>query len=210
MMKFLPLFPLKLVAYPNELVNLHIFEPQYREMINECYTENKTFGIVTYINNEMKDYGTEMKIDKIVKVYDDGRMDIQTKGISVFRLLEFVKEVPNKLYTGGIVTKIENINDKSVLMSQKILKLTEDLFLVMQLDLSKLSKIKEIVSFEIAHHIGFSIEQEYELLSVKREVVRQKIILEHLKKILPVVKEAEHLRQKVKLNGHFKNLKPPF
>jgi len=198
------------VAYPNELVNLHIFEPQYREMINECYTENKTFGIVTYINNEMKDYGTEMKIDKIVKVYDDGRMDIQTKGISVFRLLEFVKEVPNKLYTGGIVTKIENINDKSVLMSQKILKLTEDLFLVMQLDLSKLSKIKEIVSFEIAHHIGFSIEQEYELLSVKREVVRQKIILEHLKKILPVVKEAEHLRQKVKLNGHFKNLKPPF
>jgi len=210
MMKFLPLFPLKLVAYPGELVNLHIFEPRYKELINECYAENKTFGIITFINKGLKEFGTEMKIEKIVKVYDDGRMDIQTKGLHVFRLLEFVKDVPDKLYTGGVVTRVENINDKSVSMSQKILKLTEDLFLVMQLDLSKLSKITDAVSFEIAHHVGFSIEQEYELLPIKREAVRQKVILEHLKKILPVIKEAEYLREKVKLNGHFKNLKPPF
>ena len=36
-------------------------------------------------------------------MHDNGEMDIKTKGIKVFRILEVIKEVPDKLYSGAIV-----------------------------------------------------------------------------------------------------------
>ncbi|RZK88875.1 MAG: peptidase, partial [Hymenobacter sp.] len=34
-MRLLPLFPLNLVAFPGEKLNLHIFEPRYRELVRD-------------------------------------------------------------------------------------------------------------------------------------------------------------------------------
>ena len=45
MQKFIPIFPLNLVAFPGEVINLHIFEPRYQQLIRECYEEKKMFGI---------------------------------------------------------------------------------------------------------------------------------------------------------------------
>lgn len=209
-MKFLPLFPLGMVAFPGEKVKLHIFEQRYKDLINECYTENKTFGIVAYINDHLVEYGTEMKLDKIVKVYDDGKMDIQLQGTSVFRVLEFIEDVPDKKYSGGVVKYIQNEDDFRLSISEKTKDLVYELFELMELDNSKLMTIKKFDSYALGHHVGFNLQQEFELLRVEKESVRQKMIIEHLRKVIPVIKEAENLREKVKLNGHFKNLKPPF
>lgn len=95
MESFLPFFPLNLVAYPTENLNLHIFEPRYRQLINECLNEQKTFGIPAFINNKLPGYGTEMQIISLSKNYEDGRMDIKTKGLKVFRMLNFKIRFPN-------------------------------------------------------------------------------------------------------------------
>ena len=39
-----------------------------------------------------------------------------------------------------------------------------------------------------------------------QEVQRQEYLKRHLAKVLPVIAEMEQLKEKVKLNGHFKNL----
>ena len=67
----------------------------------------------------------------------------------------------------------------------------------------------ELASFEIAHLVGFKLKEEYELLRFKRESDRQKLLLGHIRKILPIVIQAEKLKEKAKLNGHFKNILPP-
>jgi Lon protease-like protein len=36
MMNFIPIFPLSIVVFPGENLNLHIFEPRYRQLIREC------------------------------------------------------------------------------------------------------------------------------------------------------------------------------
>ena len=41
MQKFISHFPLGMVAYPGEQLNLHIFEERYKQLINECVQENK-------------------------------------------------------------------------------------------------------------------------------------------------------------------------
>mgnify|MGYP003909540613 CR=1 FL=1 len=43
MTNFIPIFPLGLVVYPGEGLNLHIYEPRYKQLIHECQSEKKAF-----------------------------------------------------------------------------------------------------------------------------------------------------------------------
>jgi Lon protease-like protein len=42
----LGLFPLPIVLVPTERIPLHIFEPRYRELIEECVENESDFGFV--------------------------------------------------------------------------------------------------------------------------------------------------------------------
>ncbi len=78
MINFVPIFPLGIVVYPNEKLNLHIFEESYKQLVNICFSEQKPFGIPTVINDKISDTGTLVTVVEIVKTYEDGRMDIRT------------------------------------------------------------------------------------------------------------------------------------
>lgn len=207
MTNFIPIFPLGIVVYPGETVNLHIFEPRYKQLINECHTEGKPFGIPSVIDNKLNEMGTLVRITELVKTYDNGEMDIRTQGLRVFRVLEMIKSVPDKLFSGAIVNYPDNIEafGKRQLMVKVIVAIRE---LHRLLDITKdfHKPDEELASYDIAHHAGLSLEQEYELLGLLREEQRQEYLKRHLGKVLPVIAEMETLKEKVKLNGHFSNL----
>ena len=77
MTNFIPIFPLGIVVYPGEDLNLHIFEPRYKQLIKECHEQKKGFGIPTVIENKLQENGTLVQITELTKLYDNGEMDIQ-------------------------------------------------------------------------------------------------------------------------------------
>ncbi len=206
MTNFVPIFPLGIVVFPGEKVNLHIFEPRYRQLINECYSAKKPFGIPTVLNSAVAEMGTLVEITEIVEVHEDGKMDIRIRGLQVFRILEIVKSIPEKLYSGAIVTYPENDIRYKVMMRKVIAALLE---LHRLLKVTKDFKKTEasLVSYDIAHHAGLSLEEEYELLGLLQELQRLEYLKRHLAKVLPVIAGMENLKDKIKLNGHFKELK---
>ena len=207
MTNFIPIFPLGIVVYPGEIVNLHIFEPRYKQLVNECHTEGKPFGIPTVIDNKLNEMGTLVKITELVKVYDSGEMDIRTQGLRVFRVLEMIKSVPDKLFSGAIVNYPDNIEStgKRQLML-KVINAIRELHRLLNITKDFHKPDEELASYDIAHHAGLSLEQEYELLGLLRGEQRQEYLKRHLGRVLPVIAEMETLKEKVKLNGHFKNL----
>jgi uncharacterized protein len=207
MTNFIPIFPLGIVVYPGEIVNLHIFEPRYKQLVNECHTEGKPFGIPTVIDNKLNEMGTLVKITELVKVYDSGEMDIRTQGLRVFRVLEMIKSVPDKLFSGAIVNYPDNIEGpgKRQLML-KVINAIRELHRLLNITKDFHKPDEELASYDVAHHAGLSLEQEYEMLGLLREEQRQEYLKRHLGKVLPVIAEMETLKDKVKLNGHFKNL----
>jgi len=64
----------------------------------------------------------------------------------------------------------------------------------------------ELLSYDVAHHVGLSLQEEYELLELLKELYRQEYLKQHLVKVLPVMAEMETLKDRIQLNGHFKNL----
>jgi Lon protease-like protein len=206
MTNFIPIFPLSLIVFPGENLNLHIFEPRYKQLIHDCFEQKKAFGIPAVINNELRELGTLAEIQEIKKVYEDGKMDITTKGTKVFRLLVVIKEVPDKLYSGAIVSYPDDVNDGNRLLMQKVVKSIKELHKLLDIQKDFKKPDEELKVYDVAHHIGFNIEEEYELLGLFREAQRQEYLKRHLSKVIPLLSEMERLKEKVKLNGHFKNL----
>jgi Lon protease-like protein len=66
MMNFIPIFPLNIVVFPGEIVNLQVFEPRYIQLINECRRQKKPFGIPVKRKDALLEYGTLMEIVEIV------------------------------------------------------------------------------------------------------------------------------------------------
>jgi len=203
---FIPIFPLGIVVYPGEKLNLHIFEPRYKQLINECHNAQKPFGVPTVIQNKIQDVGCMVEITELSKVHENGEMDIKTKGVKVFRILEIIKEIPDKLYNGAIVNYPDNYKKVNVEVMRKLLKSVEELHQILKVSKEFKKEAGEINSYDVAHHIGLSLEEEYELLGLLDERQRMEYLKRHLAKVIPLLTGMEELKEKIKLNGHFKNL----
>jgi hypothetical protein len=206
-MNFLPLFPLNLVVFPHEDLNLHIFEPRYRQLIDECLDEKKTFGIPSFVNSKLLGYGTEVKVKLLSKRYGDGRMDIKTKGIRIFRIVDFQNPANGKLYAGGEVIFIEN-EDLNDVINPYLLSLVEKLYQILKVKVDFEKPEYMPFSHRIVHKIGISMQEEYEILITSNEKLRQEILIDHLERIIPVVTEVERTKERIAMNGHFKELDP--
>jgi Lon protease-like protein len=206
MTNFIPIFPLSIVVYPGESLNLHIFEPKYKQLIKECFEQKKPFGMPVVINNKINELGTLVEIMEISKAYDTGEMDIKTKGQKIFRILEVINEVPDKLYSGAIVSYLSPSNLGRKILMNKVVAAIKELHKLLKVNKPFPKEEVELNSYDVAHHAGLTLDEEYEFLTLTNELHRQEYLKRHLAKVLPVVAEMELLKEKVKLNGHFKNI----
>ncbi len=96
----LALFPLHVVLFPGRPLPLHIFEPRYRQLLDDCLAADRRFGVVAIragrevgADCELFDVGTVAEIES-VSMLADSRADIATRGVQRFRILELLAPSP--------------------------------------------------------------------------------------------------------------------
>ncbi len=154
----------------------------------------------------MNELGTLMEITELSKTYDNGEMDIKTKGQKIFRILEVIKEIPEKLFSGAIVNYPANIEHGNPNLMQKVINAINELHALLKVTNKFAKPENQLCTYDVAKHAGLTLYEEYEVLGLMNELQRQEYLKRHLAKVLPVVTEMETLKEKIKLNGHFKNL----
>ena len=96
--KIIPIFPLDLVLFPNQDLPLRIFEPRYKQMVDDCMVGEKEFGICLGHNSATisnwqapYDIGT---IAKIVECKDvdstSGHLFLNVRGRRKFRIIRLI------------------------------------------------------------------------------------------------------------------------
>jgi Lon protease-like protein len=158
------------------------------------------------IKDKVSEMGTLVRIVEISKTYEDGKMDIKTEGLSVFKVLEVIKDLPEKLYSGAIVTYPEDFPKSSPTKMKLIITGIKALHERLNISKDFNKPATELRSFDVAHHVGLAIEDEYHLLELPQELQRQEFLKRHLAKVLPIMEHMDLLKGKIKMNGHFKNL----
>ncbi|MFC1857875.1 LON peptidase substrate-binding domain-containing protein [Thermodesulfobacteriota bacterium] len=204
----IPLFPLGLVLLPHMTLPLHIFEERYKLMINECMDQDKPFGIVYFEGNHFQKVGCTSRIINVLKRYEDGRMDIVTRGEKRF-YIEHIDEEKMYLRAGVffIDDAIEATNDEDKILVHEALELlrrldqmigdTRDYDQLYDLNLKQLS-------FIIPGSAGLRMEERQKFLEMMSAGERLKKGIEVLKKVIPRAQINRQITDIIGGNGHIR------
>jgi len=95
------LFPLNTVLFPGAVLNLHIFEPRYKQMVSECLEGGEAFGVCLIRDGDEAgdpdvmpyEVGTTAEIGEVTQL-ENGRYYISTVGKRRFRVERVVAREP--------------------------------------------------------------------------------------------------------------------
>ncbi len=201
----IPLFPLGVVLLPEMPMPLHIFEPRYKMMIGECLREHKSFGIVFYSGQKIRSVGCTAKIVEVLKRYDDGRLDIMTKGEKRFYIKELYEDKPymeSKVIFFDDV--IEGIPDALNDLRQKAIELLKKMGTDDEPDTDQKfinSLDTRIISFLLASGPGFSPEERQVFLEMTSTEERLRKGVSALNKIYERHSLTEEIKKIIGGNG---------
>lgn len=95
--RVIPVFPLDLVLFPRQDLPLVIFEPRYKQMVEDCMMGDRLFGVCMAGSDAVEGWQAPVRVGtvtKIVSCQDEGldgmRLNLQTVGRGRFRILDVV------------------------------------------------------------------------------------------------------------------------
>ncbi|MEN8201309.1 MAG: LON peptidase substrate-binding domain-containing protein [Bacteroidota bacterium] len=104
--EILPYFPLSVFLFPGEDTPLRIFEPRYRQLIEEVRNTGDSFVIPYVIGKEIQEYGCEVRLKEVVGENPGGRMVITVESIALVKIITYNKQLGGKLYAGGAFERL--------------------------------------------------------------------------------------------------------
>ena len=96
--KIIPIFPLDLVLFPNQELPLRIFEPRYKQMVDDCMLGGKEFGIcLGHDSATLSNWQAPYDIGTIAKIIDckdvdstSGHLFLNIRGRRKFRITHLI------------------------------------------------------------------------------------------------------------------------
>jgi len=192
----LPIFPLELVLLPGVPLPLHIFEPRYKEMIAECLEQKKPFGVVRASSDGVADIGCTAEIMSVTKKYDDGRMDILTRGVDRFEVIQVNEDRPF-LQAEISVVQDEDEDEPGKPAAQMVtqaVRLHAEIAKLAGEELSGPDEHAGNLSFLLAGSLPLDLDFKQNLLSTLSEIKRLEAVIGYLEAILPGLRRASKAR----------------
>lgn len=198
-MPLLPLFPLEIVVFPGAPLPLHIFEPRYKEMIGECLSQNRAFGMVRAKENAVSAIGCSATILEVIKKYEDGRLDIAAEGIQRFEIIQVNQQ------RSFLQAEVNFFDDEPSTISKDaentVIQLHEQLFAVMGQAI-EVDREAAFLSFRLAQDLPVDLDFKQTLLEMKSEAERIEILTEYYQATIPKIENSLRVRQRASGNGH--------
>ena len=123
----LRLFPLNAVLFPGAVLNLHVFEPRYKQMIGECIEAGEGFGVVLIREGEEAgdptvepyDIGSVAEIVEVTQL-PFGRYYISTVGRQRFRIRRVISREPYLTVDAELIEEEERSDSDLVTLRDEV------------------------------------------------------------------------------------------
>ncbi|MGD0569803.1 MAG: LON peptidase substrate-binding domain-containing protein [Candidatus Sulfotelmatobacter sp.] len=196
----LPLFPLDVVLFPGTPLPLHIFEPHYKEMIGECLSQHRHFGVVRAVEQGLADVGCTAEIVTVVKEYPDGRLDLVTEGRMRFELLRVNQK--RSFLQAEVLMIDDEPGTPSREESARAIELHSELLTIAGAKQDLSAADPETLSFYLAGSLPLDLDFKQKLLALRSEPERLTLLISYLETIIPNLRRAASAREKAGGNGH--------
>ena len=196
-----PLFPLRIVVLPGEVVPLHIFEERYKTMIGECLEAGREFGIVWVSDDGLKEVGCTVEITELLERLDDGRMNILARGSAPFRLLERIEEMP---YPAGVIELLEDVegeDEPDAEVADEARERYANLVERVTDSRPEAAELAAMDAYAMAATIEFPLAAKQTLLELRSEEARLRAIGELLGAAMKRLDQVELASERARSNG---------
>jgi Lon protease-like protein len=202
--RYLPLFPLKVVLFPGSLLPLHIFEERYKTLIRMSLEHDSEFGINLIENDKIEPIGCSAIVKNVIREYDDGRLDIAVEGRRRYKLGQFVEGT-----TPYFVGEATFFNDKPEKINYSVRrraielynKFVEIAYKGTVLPANETSSDMKI-SFLLVQKAGLELKERQKFLSLQSENERLSALNRHFESMLPLLTSTEKYEQIVMNDGY--------
>ena len=197
-----PLFPLDLVLLPGAPLPLHIFEPRYKEMVNECLKQKRPFGIVRTKEEGFVNVGCTAEIINVLKTYSDGRMNILAEGQKRFEVLQVNRE-RSFLQAEVFYLVDDDENDVPLAVEQeKAVRLHGEIMQLAGAQPEKTEMSAGQLAYRLAGSLPFDPDFQQALLEMNSEADRVRAVISFFERILPVLQRNAVAKRRAGGNGH--------
>jgi len=196
----LGLFPLPLVLMPTERLPLHIFEPRYKELIDECLDSDAEFGLVLATGDgAVHEVGTRAHVDEVLDVLEDGALNVVVRGTDRFRLLELTT---GRSFTTCLVEDVEDDAESiDPAETERALDLFRELAEETESDVEIPDADTDGLDFVLASRVDFGVEAKQELLATTSPRARMRRLVELLELAVEAMRVQKTLRERAGKNG---------
>jgi Lon protease-like protein len=208
MLRRLRLFPLNAVLFPGAVLNLHIFEARYKQMIDECLRSGEGFGVALIAegaeagdpNVTPHDIGSIAEIVDVQPLPFD-RYFISTVGRQRFRICEIVSREPYLTVDADVLEEENDEDDEIERLNDRVRSLfSEYLELVVEFSGNQstvqLPDDPQSASFVVGDTLQIAEAIKQRLLEL--ETTKKRLLAEEdfLEKLLPQLRRLLERRRK--------------
>jgi Lon protease-like protein len=186
----IPMFPLNVVLFPGETTKLYIFEERYKQLVEDCMENDASFGIPYIEKGKLQKYGCEVKINRILKTYANGGMDILIEATNLFRIVEFSEVLTPKLYGAGLV---EYINGNQKISLNNLQDATVNYFGTIQSKMIDYETVSNLTVYSVASALQLTHPEKYKLLAAANQQLH---LLNLLNFIIHIINTEHQLKDR--------------
>jgi Lon protease-like protein len=182
---------------------LHIFEERYKQMIGEVMRGKSEFGVVLAGEKGIVNTGCTASIEKVIKKYPDGRMDLLTVGRRRFEIILLNDE---KSYLRGAVEFFDDEGSEPITpeVRTRVMEAYND---IRKLEQNEAPHDPELtdpqLSFQLAQVVP-DLDFRQVLLSTRSEADRMKQLADFFPGYSSRQRQIQHARAVAPTNGHAK------
>jgi uncharacterized protein len=189
----IPMFPLSIFPLPGEMIPLHIFEPRYRQLLEDAESKDIPFGIYFNHVSNVEKLGSLVKLESVIKRYETGESDIIVKCVDLLSLSKMFRTFRDKLYPGGEVElwKVDVVQP----MGDVLRKYFTEYLSLMRLNHSD----KSISLYDAANDLNLGFEERLKLVLLEDER-KEPFLISRLKYHIQLLHEVEKAKDVYHLN----------
>jgi Lon protease-like protein len=200
MSQTLPIFELPIVLLPEERIPLHIFEERYKRMIERAIATGEPFGILLNDDAGARAVGCTAYVTELLERYEDGRLDVVVTGGEPFRVLDrFDTQDDPSAETEIIDETLSGAGGGEAAdpARRAFIELAERA----SGERPDAEQIAGESAYGLAGRVELPAETKQELLQLRDEETRMKVLAAALRTLLRVLDESEDAAERASSNG---------
>jgi len=187
--EILPYFPLSVFLFPGEDIPLRIFEPRYKQLIEDARTTGITFAIPYVIEKEIQELGCEVRLNDIVAENPGGRMVVTIESLSIVQIISFSRQIEGKLYAGG---KVKRLPDSDPIENSDLIRLINSYTDEFDSDFLKCCDRPVITHQDVIKALNLSSEEKFKFACMSGQARKETYLAGQLR-YLKMIRNQETL-----------------